>query len=255
MNSLIIAYYKNLPALELIFKALLVQSNKNFEVIVAEDAQDEETLKFITEWRAKVKFTIRHVSQPDQGFRKTKILNSAIKVSSYENLIFLDGDCIPHKHFIEAHTKSRTTGFALFGRRVMLSKNKSDQLLENKIPVLPNFFELKLTNAKKTKYSFYLPFIKQERDEGIWGCNWSIAKNELLAIGGFDESYVHAGIGEDVDIEWRLKENGIKLLSIRFGAIVYHLHHAENYDTVAVQKGYAILNAKKKLSAKKKNEE
>ncbi len=57
---------------------------------------------------------------------------------------------------------------------------------------------------------------------------------------------MHAGIGEDVDIEWRLKQNGLKLLSIRFGAIVYHLHHKEHYNADDVAKGYAILNAKKK---------
>jgi len=246
MNSLIIAYYKNLPALELIFNALCVQSNTNFEVIVAEDAQDNETVDFISKWQAKKMFIIKHVSQADQGFRKTKILNAAVKVSSQDYLIFLDGDCIPHRHFIEAHTKAQVKGYALFGRRVMLSKNKTAELLSERKLALPNFIELKLAKAKKTKYSFYLPFIKQERDEGIWGCNWSISKSELLAIDGFDENYVHAGIGEDVDIEWRLKQNGIKLLSIRFGAIVYHLHHKENYDELAVKKGYAILSAKKK---------
>ncbi len=55
-------------------------------------------------------------------------------------------------------------------------------------------------------------------------------KEHLLEVNGFDEDYVRAGVGEDVDIEWRLKQNGIKLKSIRFGAIVYHLHHDVNYS-------------------------
>ena len=59
--SLIIAYYKNISALSLIFKALENQSYNDFEVIVAEDDNDEETLKFVTEKKEKSLFPVKHL--------------------------------------------------------------------------------------------------------------------------------------------------------------------------------------------------
>ena len=91
----------------------------------------------------------------------------------------------------------------------------------------------------------YLPFISTKKDYGILGCHWSAHKEDLLAINGYDEDYVLAGIGEDVDIEWRMKESGIKFKSLKFKAIQYHLHHALNYTSDA--ENIALLKEKKKL--------
>jgi glycosyltransferase involved in cell wall biosynthesis len=45
--SLIIAYYKNLDALDLILKALQKQTFTDFEVIIAEDDNDVASFKYI----------------------------------------------------------------------------------------------------------------------------------------------------------------------------------------------------------------
>ena len=77
--SLIIAYYKNIGALSLIFKALQKQSNKYFEVIIAEDDNDEKSLTFIINAKNKLPFVIKHVRQKqDKGFRKNQMLNSTL---------------------------------------------------------------------------------------------------------------------------------------------------------------------------------
>ena len=47
MISLIIAYYKNIPALELIFESLKLQTFHDFEVIIAEDDNADETILFL----------------------------------------------------------------------------------------------------------------------------------------------------------------------------------------------------------------
>ena len=39
----------------------------------------------------------------DKGFRKSKILNHAISKCKSDYIVFLDGDCLPHKHFIRDH--------------------------------------------------------------------------------------------------------------------------------------------------------
>ena len=244
--SLIIAYYKNISALSLIFKALENQSYNDFEVIVAEDDNDEETLKFVTENKEKSLFPVKHFHQEfDNGFKKNQMLNKAIKNSEGEIIVFLDGDSIPHKHFIKEYAKSIKGEVALFGRRVMLNENLTKKLSDNQNLELLNFRNLLLSGSKRIKYSFYIPVIKAYRETGIWGCNWGILKKHLIDVNGFDEDYVKAGVGEDVDIEWRLKQNGIKLQSIRFGAIVYHLHHKINYSGDVVRFNFALFEKKK----------
>ena len=103
MISLIISFYKRLDFLDLIFQSLDKQSFKNFEVIVAEDNDDLHTIDFISKARTKHTFRILHVSQEDLGFRKNKILNRALNIASFDTILFLDGDCIPHKDFIRQY--------------------------------------------------------------------------------------------------------------------------------------------------------
>ncbi|MEO8665960.1 MAG: glycosyltransferase, partial [Ignavibacteria bacterium] len=75
--SLIISVYDKAKELELIFHALSVQSEKDFEVIIAEDGMNDEMQKLIEEWKDKRLFNIVHVKQEDKGFRKNRILNEA----------------------------------------------------------------------------------------------------------------------------------------------------------------------------------
>ena len=102
--SLIIAYYKNINSLNLILESLKLQSNLNFEVIIAEDDNEEATKNYVKEKSLTLPYTLMHVCQlEDKGFRKNQMLNEAISVSKGELIVFIDGDCIPHKHFIKEY--------------------------------------------------------------------------------------------------------------------------------------------------------
>ncbi len=57
------------------------------------------------------------------------------------------------------------------------------------------------------------------------GCNFSLPKELMIKINGFNEDYTGPGIGEDSDIEYRLRLAGAKFRSVRNKAILYHLFH------------------------------
>ena len=237
--SLIIAVYKNIDALDLILRGLEHQSFKDFEVIIAEDNEGEAMRDFIKKAQNQYFFTIKHISQPDNGFQKDKALNKSVAASESDYLVFIDGDCIPHKHFLKAHFDNKEEGFALFGRRVMLSETLTKELYYDKNLSKLSLFNLFKSQSKRLDSAFYLPFLpnKIQNSTGIWGCNWSIHKLSLIAVNGFDEDFVLPGYGEDTDIEWRLFKSGIKLKKIKNKAIQYHLHHKENYtDTLTNEK-------------------
>ena len=48
---------------------------------------------------------------------------------------------------------------------------------------------------------------------------------DLEAIGGFDERYQAAGVGEDTDVGYRLRLAGRRLRSLNNIAVQYHLYH------------------------------
>ena len=250
--SLIIAVYKNIPALDLILRGLEEQSFRDFEVLIAEDNDGFEMKNFITTVQERHFFTIKHISQPDKGFQKDKALNKAVALSATDYLVFIDGDCMLHKHFLKVHFENRQEGSALFGRRVMLSPKMTKRLYDvtrTNSPCYLTYYELFITHCKRMDCALYLPFLPSpiQTTTGIWGCNWSIPKKHLIAVNGFDEDYIKPGFGEDTDIEWRLFQYGIKLKKIKYKAIQYHLHHKENYaDTLENEK----LMLKKRIEGK-----
>ncbi len=247
-HSVIISYYKNLANLELILIALKTQSDTDFEVIIAEDDANPETEVFIENYRQKVSYPIIHVNQTeDLGFRKNSILNKAIKASTGDFLIFIDCDCIPNRHFIKQYNKLKTEDAILYGRRVMVGETVSNDAKTSKSVSKLNFWSLLFTDAELKKEGLYLPYFSITlKKRGLLGCNWGVYKKHLEAVNGFDEDYVFPGVGEDVDIEWRLKAIGLEMKSIKNKAIVFHMYHPRSYSEDGVQHNYRLMDAKQK---------
>jgi cellulose synthase/poly-beta-1,6-N-acetylglucosamine synthase-like glycosyltransferase len=176
------------------------------------------------------------------------MLNKSLKVSTGEIIVFLDGDCVPHNKFLKAYINNLAENTLCFGRRVMVDETTTKQTYETKSIQKLNFFSLLFTKTTNLKYALYLPFLTKIRTEGIWGCNVGIYKKHLLQINGFDQDYITAGVGEDVDIEWRLTAIGVKFKSIRFEALEFHLHHKENYSRAAIETGLSQLKLKKEAN-------
>jgi glycosyltransferase involved in cell wall biosynthesis len=250
--SVIISYYKNLQNLELILLALNNQTARGcFEAIISEDDNSRETLDFINQQRPVQSYPLLHVSQTDEGFRKCKALNASVVAAKTDFIIFLDGDCIPHKKLIEEYIKAKRTGRVLYGRRVMLSGEISSKLLQDKKLSSLNFFNLLLTGCKRIEEGLYLKVIPQrfkKKDSGrLLGCNMGISKSDIIAINGFDEDYIAPGGGEDTDIEWRLQRlNSIEFYSMKYRAIVYHIYHIERFSNAMEIKARVIVEQKKR---------
>jgi glycosyltransferase involved in cell wall biosynthesis len=247
--SLIISFYKNVENLGLLFQSLALQSEKDFEVIVAEDDFSQETVEFLLSNKSRYFFPIVHVSQKiDDGFRKNEMLNRAIQVSKSPALVFIDGDCIPHRHFVKAYAKAISKGKILFGKRVNLGPIISQEILEDKSIQKISLINILKSDSDKKKEGIYLPFLSLKfKDTGLLGCNWGVLKEYILQINGYDEDYISAGVGEDVDIEWRLRAMNLKMVSTKNKGIVYHIYHPKGYSDAAVQANYQLLEEKKKL--------
>jgi glycosyltransferase involved in cell wall biosynthesis len=240
-STLIISVYTDSSALKLILDSLLQQTVENFEVIVSEDGASEEIKKCLDNCNHK-RLYIRHLSQKDDGFRKNISLNRAIMAASSQHLIFIDGDCVPHPAFVEAHQLYSHKGIACTGRRLELGEKISSRLrnntlnlnrLTNRFFYLLSIYVLMIDNAKNIEsglYSKTLARLTKDREIRLLGCNFSCNKQDLIRINGFNEDYIAPGIGEDSDIDWRLVKAGVRIKNIKFSAIQYHLYHPRMYS-------------------------
>jgi GT2 family glycosyltransferase len=248
--TIIISYYKALHNLILILQGLQNQSDNSFDVIISEDDNNPQTVQFLKENQANYSFVIQHIFQTeDLGFRKNNMLNKAIMASKNDFLVFIDGDCIPHKHFVQAYKQNQKEGYFLAGRRVMLGEQLSKLMLKTSSIYPLHFWSLLKSDSYKVKEALRLPFsLTLNSNKGLLGCNWGVLKKDLVAVNGYDEDYVRAGVGEDNDIEWRLMEAGLALKSMKNKAIVYHIYHARSYSEEGVQANFKLWEEKKKTN-------
>lgn len=235
--SLIIASYNRPDYLTLVMAGLERQTFKDYEIIIADDGSNEQTVSQIQQMISQSELPIHHVLQEDRGFRKNRILNLAIQQAKSDYLIFIDMDCIPHQEFIHEHVVNGREGICLTGRRVNLSDNISQRLspdlvrngyLENHLWQL--ICDGLFGHSKDVEKGIYLRLswlreMLNRKTRGILGCNFSIFKKDILDINGFDERYEAPSVGEDTDIQYRLELNGIQIKSVNHMAIQYHLYH------------------------------
>ncbi len=239
--SIILATYDWPEALAMVLSGLVTQSEKNFEVMIADDGSDERTKDVIRSYQKRVPFPIHHFWQENKGFRKSRILNEAILASQGGTLIFLDGDCVPHREFVEQHLALQEKGRYVCGRRVDLSKEYTEQLNPAQIEggavngVGSGIFDLWLDSLRKggskpfhRAYMVRNPLLRKicglEKVVDLKGCNFSVSRSDMLAIEGFDQSYEGYG-REDTDVEIRLQNLGLKIKSAKNLCLQFHLWH------------------------------
>jgi len=249
--TLIISVYKKIRELELVLHSLQRQSCKmKYEILIADDGSGKIMEDFISDYGKKSSLGIKLITQEDKEFRKNKILNEAIKKSESDYLIFIDGDCIPHYYFVEAHLKNKKNNTVLSGRRVMLGKKITEGIFrnyekDNSFEI--TFSKLLIDSVRAKNASIHIEeglLIKDSTTRNLinskrthlLGCNFSIPKGLIEKVNGFDEDYTGPGIGEDTDLEYRLRLVNAGFESLRNLAIVYHLYHpktieeSKNYD-------------------------
>jgi glycosyltransferase involved in cell wall biosynthesis len=235
--SLVIAVYNKPGILRLVLAACARQSKTDFEVIVADDGSGTGVADAIREAQQHSFFPITHLWHEDKGWRKNTMLNNAIRAARTDYLVFIDGDCLPSRHFLLDHWQEREQKAVLLGRRVETSKRWSQDLTMES--VASGRFErygwqewrdglrgdaLRIEDGLRIK-SWLLRTLLLRNVRGMLGSNFSAWKQDLAAVNGFDELYDGPGCGEDSDIQFRLSLVGVAGKSLRNLAIQYHVHH------------------------------
>lgn len=236
--SVIITTYNSEDWLKKVLFGYCNQSEKDFEIVIADDGSSEKTVQVLATFKDKFKYPILHVWQEDNGFQKCKILNKAIVKANSNYLLFTDGDCIPRKDFIAIHLKYKEKGFFLSGGYFKLPLKTSEIINETYINNGKCFSPIWLAkngvkkNFKLTKlirFSWFNNFMNwiTTTKKTFNGHNTSCFKEDLLAVNGFNEDMQYGGL--DREIGERLFNLGILSKQIRYSAICIHLDHERGY--------------------------
>lgn len=254
--SVIISTYNQSEWLEKVLWGYSVQTEKNFEVVIADDGSGEATKRVIDHFKNNSELAIVHIWQEDKGFQKTKILNKAILKASAEYLIFTDGDCIPRNDFVKTHLKMEQENCFLSGGYFKLPEAISKRILKDDIESqrcfkldwllghgLEKTFKTNKLTATGIKAWFLNTFTPTKAT--FDGMNVSGWKKDVLAVNGFDERMEYGG--EDRELGERLMNLGVKFKQARYSVICLHLYHERPYkNEAAIAKNKQIRGATKK---------
>lgn len=241
--SLIIATYNWPAALQLCLESVQKQEVLPDEIIIADDGSGLETKELVEKYRKLFAMPVKHIWQPDNGYQLARIRNKAFTVASSDYLIQIDGDLILHSSFIKDHLAFRKKGRFVSGARSLISQEltlKIIQSLDSSLLQKDSRHLHQKYNAIHSKLLAWINYTVQRTNKSfhyVLGCNMAFWKKDLEKVNGYNEDFTGWG-KEDNDLAIRLINAGIKLRFVKFGAIVYHLHH-----TSSPRAGFAFNDA------------
>jgi glycosyltransferase involved in cell wall biosynthesis len=263
-TTIIIATYNKVDYLKIVLNALEKQTYKFFDIIIADDGSNEKTKTFINNFQKKSSFYITHLWHKDNGFRKCKILNFAISKARGEYLIFMDDDCIPFPDFVETHIRNAKKGYYLSGGAIrlpdkisqkILNMNNTDNIFSPHFLFTPDGLPAKI-KYKRFFFHFYIRYLMDiilPIKKTFNGGNSSVFKEDIYNVGGFNEEMGY--FAEDIEVGFRMLNNGIKAKRVRHRARMLHLEHKRGYidETIKIKNKDIVLNVKKKKIIKNFN--
>ena len=232
--SVIVTTWNREEALDAVLRSLAVQTDSDFEVIIADDGSGEGTAKLIADWVPKLGCPLKHVWQEHRGFRAAEIRNRAILASAGVYCIFLDGDCIARPGFIATHRLLSEQSWFVTGNRILMSEHLTATILRDKLdPETWNYRQWARERGRgginRTVPLMRLPLgplrkLRWRAWRGARSCNLAVWRSDLDRIDGFDCAYEGWG-REDSDLLVRLLHAGVRRKDGVFATGVLHLWH------------------------------
>jgi len=234
--SVVITTYNRSDALLAVLDGLSRQTDRHFEVIVADDGSLKAHRQPILDSAVAHALRVVHVWHPDVGFTASRVRNRGVAAASGQYLVFLDGDCVPEVDFIVRHKQLAEPGFFVNGSRVLLSPELTQQVVSGRERICGRsrayWFRQRLQgHASKLTGLLRLPDWSGRVQrafswKGIRSCNMGVWRADFEQVDGFDESFVGWG-HEDADFVLRLHHSGVARKNGFCATEVYHLWHRE----------------------------
>lgn len=260
--SFIVLTYNRADALLAVLRSLAGQCGADHEVLVADDGSSQAQVSLLQQNCPPFKCPVRHVWHPDTGFTAAAARNLGAHHARGDYLVFLDGDCVPNKSFVQAHTRLAEKGFFVNGSRVLLSERLTARVVCQEIDLPAQraafWWQARVTgDSNKLLHMLSWPWslfrVKQGFEwRGIRSCNLAVWRHDFVSVNGFDETFEGWG-HEDADLVLRLSHLGIRRKNGFLATEVYHLWHREqrrDQESVNQQKVFQRMKTNLVLAEK-----
>ncbi len=230
--ALIISTYNWPEALGLVLSSALHQTERSFEIIVADDGSRPATADQVATVLGPKLIAWCHVRQEDTGFRQSRVRNLGVRHSRAPLLIFIDHDTPLHPEFVADHLRLAGPGILVQGKRCFLPPESSSALLAQGLQ--PGWWPSPwLAGLGNRKNAWHAPRLGRSLalprpwETAIRGSNLAVQREDFLRVDGFDELYDGVWGREDSDFCYRLFHTGVRCRNAWFAALQTHLHHRQ----------------------------
>lgn len=232
--SVVVSTFEWPQALDAVLRALFVQSDPDFDVVVADDGSGRETAALIERWQEGFGDRLTHSWHEDEGFRAARARNLGARASAARQLVFLDGDCVPRRDFVRAARAGALPGWYGVGRRLLLSPELTQQVLDQELPV-HHWSTARWLPKRRNRTGIAVLTPRDRRKVGRRGVPEFVPDNnaysplvvtaaDFESVNGYDMRYEGWG-EEDVDLAVRLGRLGLRCGHLGSSGTVLHLWH------------------------------
>jgi len=232
-TSVIITVYNRPEMVIACLRALALNTAQIDEAIISDDGSDEQCVQTMRNAFGEFPFPVRYVRQEHSGYRLAAARNNAIRAALGDYLISIDCDILLLPETVATHLRHARPGCFLAGNRAMLSESNTNFALNQKISarMLDTLWNeadkkhLSKTNVRFQRNLFLRRLgLAAPHKPKILGCHFSIFREDIKRVNGFDEKFVGWGL-EDDDFARRLYKAGLRGQSVVLEARALHLWH------------------------------
>jgi GT2 family glycosyltransferase len=239
--SVIVSTYEWPEALDAVLRGLAAQSDLEFDIVVADDGSTAATEATVDRWRAVLGARLAYTWQPDEGFRLARIRNLGARTAYGRYFVFLDGDCIPRRHFVAAIRRAARPRWFMASTRLQLSERLSRAVLRDRLAIERWSAATLLARARRDVAGWrhltprdrrrpWRPHLPDFVPHGnAYGFCTAVARADFEAVNGFDMRFVGWG-DQDVDFAVRLGRLGLRCGYAGPESALLHLWHPSHTE-------------------------
>jgi glycosyltransferase involved in cell wall biosynthesis len=231
--SVVVATYEWPDALEAVLRSLAEQSDRGFEVVVADDGSGPDTEAVAARWANAL--PLRHVRQEDDGYRLARVRNLGASAARGDYLVFVDGDVVPRRHFVRSLRQAAVPGWFVAGKRLLLDASLSARVLADAVPIQRwSFAHWALHHEHVRPLRALTPRDRRRAGrDGLpefephadgYGFLLGLHRTDFQRVNGYDARFAGWG-GEDVDMAVRLRRAGLRCGWAGPQSTLLHLWH------------------------------
>lgn len=226
--SVIINTYNRGHLLELALASYLLQSSRDFEIVVADDGSTDATPDIVEAFGAAASFDVRYVRQEHEGHRRAAVLNRGLAAARGDWILFSDCDSLAFPDLVELHIRHARSDRLLCGGYFRLDRDETEKLNRPQIDsgeYLALFtMKRKIQVLRKSAKARWEIIRRKPRRPHNMGLNYSAPRGALDRINGYDEVFTGWGAA-DGDVRERLRRIGVAPFSLYRTALVMHMWH------------------------------